>query len=125
MQLFGMEVDFCNLRKETYAQGHSRVPVIEIGTPLEDAMRRDLTINSLFYNIHSEQVEDHLGTGLRDLRDGIIRTPLPPLETFRDDPLRVLRTIRFASRFNYSVVHEIPVAIRDPSISVRVSGSFA
>uniref|UniRef100_A0A803L025 Poly A polymerase head domain-containing protein n=1 Tax=Chenopodium quinoa TaxID=63459 RepID=A0A803L025_CHEQI len=69
------------------------------GTPEEDAYRRDLTINSLFYNINSDSVEDFTGRGITDLKSGKIVTPLPPKETFLDDPLRVLRAIRFGARF--------------------------
>jgi tRNA nucleotidyltransferase (CCA-adding enzyme) len=55
------------------------VPVIEIGTPEQDAFRRDLTINSLFYNINEGKIEDHTGMGINDLKDHILRTPLEPL----------------------------------------------
>lgn len=64
-----------------------------MGTPLEDAERRDLTINSMFYNIQEEKIEDFTGKGLDDLRASIARTPLDPYKTFTDDPLRILRTI--------------------------------
>lgn len=101
--IFGLSVDFVNLRKEVY-QGDSRIPTMTFGTPKEDAERRDICFNALLYNIRTGVVEDWTGRGLKDLRDGIVRTPLPPLTTFLDDPLRVLRCIRFASRFNY-VVH--------------------
>ena len=74
----GLMIDLVNLRSEQYTED-SRVPVIEIGTPTQDAFRRDLTINSLFYNINDEQVEDLTGHGLSDLRTGVIRTPLEPL----------------------------------------------
>ena len=57
--------------------------------------------------------------GLQDLRNGIIRTPLPPRETFIDDPLRVLRCIRFASRYGFEMVPELEDAARDPEIQVR------
>ena len=52
--------------------------------PLQDAERRDLTVNALFYNLNTRTVEDFTGRGLADLRDGVLRTPLPPLETFRE-----------------------------------------
>jgi tRNA nucleotidyltransferase (CCA-adding enzyme) len=68
------------------------------GTATEDAYRRDFTINAMFYNIITEQVEDLTAKGLDDLKNGIIRTPLPALQTFKDDPLRLLRAIRFAGR---------------------------
>ncbi|KAI3649339.1 hypothetical protein MP228_005806, partial [Amoeboaphelidium protococcarum] len=95
---------------------HSRVPHIEFGTPLEDAERRDLAINSLFYNIATEEVEDFLGTGIDDLENGIIRTPLSPFVTFKDDPLRVLRAIRFAARYNFRIVKEIKLAAQERDI---------
>ncbi|KAI0793297.1 hypothetical protein C8Q75DRAFT_713370 [Abortiporus biennis] len=114
--ILGIELDFVNLRSEEYAED-SRIPhQIAFGTPLEDALRRDLTINSLFYNIHTRSVEDHTNKGLEDLREGIIRTPLPPKETFMDDPLRVLRCVRFASRFGFDLADELAVSARDPEI---------
>lgn len=98
--IYGMHIDFVNLRKETYAD--SRIPSIEIGTPEEDAKRRDLTINALFYNINDGEVEDFVG-GLKDLDDYNLRTPIDARQTFLDDPLRMLRIIRFAARYGYDV----------------------
>ena len=103
-------IDFVNLRKEEYTQ-NSRIPTMEFGTPLEDAMRRDLTINSLFYNINLSKVEDFTGRGLDDLKAGIIRTPLKAHQTFLDDPLRILRTFRFAARYGYIIDEEILQAL--------------
>lgn len=106
------------------------------GTPLQDALRRDTTINALFYNVHTRRVEDFTGKvippfrnvpysqlttlrqGLEDLRNGTIRTPLPPRETFLDDPLRVLRCIRFACRYGFDMVPEVEEAAKDPVIQV-------
>ncbi|RPD81576.1 hypothetical protein L226DRAFT_527847 [Lentinus tigrinus ALCF2SS1-7] len=114
--VLGIELDFVNLRSEEYAE-HSRIPTqVAFGTPYQDAVRRDITINALFYNIHSREVEDHTGKGLDDLRSGTIRTPLSPKETFTDDPLRVLRCIRFASRFGFTMVPELQEAAKDPLI---------
>jgi len=90
--LFGIEIDFLQLRSDEY--GTSRIPQIKLGTPEEDAMRRDLTINSLFYNINTNTIEDFTG-GLDDLRNKLIRTPLDVVTTLSDDPLRILRAIRF------------------------------
>ena len=115
VRMFGLDVDLVNLRKETYATD-SRTPQMEFGTAEEDALRRDSTINALFYNIHSSEVEDFTGRGLTDLERKTIKTPLPPLQTFRDDPLRVLRHIRFASRLGFCIDSEDEQAIRDPSI---------
>jgi len=106
VQLFDQWVDFVNLRSETY-QSDSRIPdKIEFGTAKQDALRRDITINSLFYNINEGKVEDFTEKGLEDLKQGLIRTPLDPFITFDDDPLRCLRVIRFASRYNFDVHEE-------------------
>lgn len=107
----GLQLDFVNLRKEIYV-GDSRIPIMTFGTAQEDAERRDITINTLFYNIHTRQVEDFTGLGLSDMKNKIIRTPLAPEKTFLDDPLRVLRCIRFASRFEYEVHQEIQDCFR-------------
>ncbi|UKZ73457.1 hypothetical protein TrVFT333_001104 [Trichoderma virens FT-333] len=101
VKLFGMDLDFVNLRKETYAED-SRNPQMEFGTAEEDALRRDATINALFYNLHTEQIEDFTG-GIRDMEAKTIRTPLEPFQTFMDDPLRVLRLIRFAARLGFTI----------------------
>jgi tRNA nucleotidyltransferase/poly(A) polymerase len=101
VKLFGMDLDFVNLRKETYADD-SRNPQMEFGTAEEDALRRDATINALFYNLHTEQIEDFTG-GIRDMEAKIIKTPLEPFQTFMDDPLRILRLIRFAARLGFTI----------------------
>lgn len=60
-------------------------------------------MNSMFYNINEDKIEDYCKTGLQDLKNGICRTPLDPYKTFNDDPLRILRTFRFASRYNFEI----------------------
>ncbi|KAI3436203.1 hypothetical protein D9Q98_002257 [Chlorella vulgaris] len=112
MKVHGLWIDLVNLRSEEYAD-HSRIPTMMFGTPEQDAQRRDFTINSLFYNINSGVVEDFTKQGLADLRDGIIRTPLQPKETFMDDPLRVLRAVRFASRFGFELEEGLLEAAAD------------
>src|SRR5690606_32173777 len=69
----GVPIDFVNLRSETYSD--SRIPEMKIGTPQEDALRRDLTINSLFFNINTGEIEDYVG-GMKDLENKIARTPM-------------------------------------------------
>jgi tRNA nucleotidyltransferase (CCA-adding enzyme) len=123
VKLFGLDVDFVHLRSESYTEG-SRIPTIAFGTPKEDASRRDLTINSLFYNIHTGKIEDFLEMGLSDLENGIIRTPLDPFDTFKDDPLRILRTIRFASRFEFTIIDQIRDAVKNPVIRVHITTNF-
>ncbi|PNY29993.1 CCA tRNA nucleotidyltransferase, mitochondrial [Tolypocladium capitatum] len=101
VRMFGLDLDFVNLRRETYASD-SRNPHMEFGTAEEDALRRDATINALFYNLYTGCVEDFT-SGLPDMATRTIRTPLDPLQTFTDDPLRVLRLVRFASRLQFTI----------------------
>ncbi|RAL14851.1 tRNA adenylyltransferase [Aspergillus homomorphus CBS 101889] len=114
--IFGLDVDLVNLRKETYT-ADSRNPQMEFGTAEEDALRRDATINALFYNLNESKVEDLTRRGLQDMQDQIIRTPLEPYQTFQDDPLRVLRLIRFASRLGYRIHPETEAAMQNAHIS--------
>lgn len=115
-RILGLECDFVQLRSEVYADG-SRIPSeVRIGTPLEDAERRDITINTLFYNVHTQSVEDWTGKGMDDLANHRIRTPLPPLQTFYDDPLRILRCLRFASRFGYALDKELTECLGDETL---------
>jgi tRNA nucleotidyltransferase/poly(A) polymerase len=113
MKLYGINIDFVNLRKESYTD--SRIPVMEFGTPQEDAQRRDLTINAMFYNINSEEIEDFVG-GILDLELKIARTPIDPIQTFIDDPLRILRVIRFAAKYDLSVGPELIYACHDERV---------
>ncbi|KIX04439.1 uncharacterized protein Z518_05307 [Rhinocladiella mackenziei CBS 650.93] len=114
-KMFGIEVDFVNLRKEVYNE-ESRHPQMEFGTAEEDALRRDATVNALFYNLDTQTVEDFTKQGLEDMEKKIIRTPLAPHQTFRDDPLRVLRLIRFACRLGYEIEPASKEAMKDKSI---------
>ena len=115
VRICGLDIDLVNLRKETYTE-QSRNPQMEFGTPEEDALRRDATINAMFYNLSSSQVEDFTQRGLEDMKNHIIRTPLDPYQTFRDDPLRVLRLIRFATRFGYKIDQAAETAMSNPEI---------
>ena len=91
-------IDFVNLRCEEKDK---------IGTPLSDAERRDLSINSLFYNINEQKVEDFTNKGINDLINGIIETPIEAEITFRDDPLRILRMLRFALKYKFRIGNNI------------------
>ncbi|KAF3330954.1 putative CCA tRNA nucleotidyltransferase 2 isoform X1 [Carex littledalei] len=115
MRIYDIWIDFVNLRSETYAE-NSRIPTMKFGTAEEDAYRRDLTINSLFYNINNSSIEDLTGRGVKDLKSGLIVTPLPPKATFMDDPLRVLRAIRFGARFGFLLDEELKKAASDEEV---------
>jgi tRNA nucleotidyltransferase/poly(A) polymerase len=109
-------IDFVNLRAEEYTQD-SRIPdLMRIGSPAEDAFRRDLTINSLFYNVNNGQVEDWTGRGFDDLRRGVVSTPLAPLTTLLDDPLRTLRSVRFAARLRFTMDDALIEAAKDDRV---------
>lgn len=90
----GMNIEFVTARRESY-DPNSRKPNVEPATLEEDAARRDFTVNALLRNLHDGQLSDPTGLGLADLNAKLLRTPLDPVRTFRDDPLRMLRAIRF------------------------------
>ena len=117
--ILGFDVDLVNLRKERYTDD-SRNPTVEFGTAEEDAFRRDSTINAMFYNLQTSEVEDFTGRGFQDMERKVIKTPLAPLQTFRDDPLRVLRSIRFASRLMYEIAPEDEMAMKDRTIKAAL-----
>lgn len=122
-RIFGLDIDLVNLRKETYTDD-SRNPQIEMGTPAEDALRRDATVNALFYNIHTDMIEDFTGKGLQDMENKIIRTPMAPFQTFKDDPLRVLRLIRFASRLGYIIDRDTEEAMKIEDIKAALKAKI-
>lgn len=113
--VLGIDIDLVNLRKETYDED-SRNPQMEFGTPEEDALRRDATVNAMFFNLNTQELEDFTGHGITDMHKKILRTPLEPYQTFIDDPLRVLRLIRFASRLGWSIESTTLEAMQHPDI---------
>lgn len=106
----GVNVELVTARRESYEEA-SRKPHVEPGTLEDDVLRRDFTINTLLEHLHTGGILDLTGRGLADLKAGVIRTPLDPVITFRDDPLRMLRAVRFATRFRFRVEPEVYQAI--------------
>lgn len=107
----GHIVEFVSARAESYP-ALSRKPDVRTATLDEDLRRRDFTINTLLMDFDGN-VEDRIGVAMPDLRAGIIRTPAPPAVTFEDDPLRMLRAVRFAAVLGFTLDPEIVQAMRE------------
>ena len=122
----GIEVEFVGARKESYHRD-SRKPIVEDGTLEEDQLRRDFTINAMAFSLCKEDfgaLVDPFG-GIRDLASGIIRTPLQPEQTYSDDPLRMLRAIRFAAQLStpehpFTIVLESLQAMRTMASRLKI-----
>ena len=113
------DLEFVSARKESYNK-LSRNPIVSEGNLAEDLARRDFTINTLAINIHSMGDIIDLHNGIEDIKKKIIRTPLDPSITYSDDPLRMLRAIRFASRFNFKIENVSFDAIKENSERLEI-----
>lgn len=111
VKVAGTPIELVTARAEAY-DPTSRKPVqVEPTSLREDALRRDFTINTLLENLHTGEVIDLLGCALSDLQARLIRTPRPPQETFHEDPLRMLRAVRFAVQLGFTIEPETREAI--------------
>lgn len=97
------EIEMVQTRREQYTKETSRCPEVCFGSIEDDCYRRDFTVNSLYYDITRRKMVDITGLGIPDMQAGLLRTPLDPDATFNDDPVRILRGLRFANRFGWKI----------------------
>lgn len=117
----GMDIEFVGARRESYA-ADSRKPAVAPGSIEDDQRRRDFTINALAIGLNKEDFGQLIDPfeGVSDLQLGIIRTPLDPAQTFSDDPLRMLRAIRFATQLSFNIHPETWLGIIESAERIRI-----
>jgi len=116
-----LELEFVGARKESYSED-SRKPSVEIGTIEDDQKRRDFTINAMAISLNKENFGELIDPfdGLLDLEKKILRTPLEPHQTYSDDPLRMMRAIRFATTLDFKIEEHSLKAIRDEAERMKI-----
>jgi len=116
-----LELEFVGARKESYSED-SRKPSVEIGTIEDDQKRRDFTINAMAISLNKENFGALIDPfdGLLDLEKKILRTPLEPHQTYSDDPLRMMRAIRFATTLDFKIEEHSLKAIRDEAERMKI-----
>lgn len=121
LKYHGQEIEFVGARRESYSHD-SRKPVVEDGTLDDDLDRRDFTINALAVCLNSARYGELVDRfdGLLDLEDGIIATPLDPDVTFSDDPLRMMRCVRFSTQLNFQIEDETEQALARNAERIRI-----
>jgi poly(A) polymerase len=119
LRVSGIDVELITARRESY-ESASRKPTVESATLEEDALRRDFTVNTLLRNIHTDELRDPLGTGLSDLKGKVLRTPLDPRATFHDDPLRMLRAVRFRWQLGFHPAPGLYEAVKEEAARLRI-----
>lgn len=114
------EIEVVQTRKEQYTDANSRNPEVCFGSLQDDCERRDLTINSLYQNVTTGEILDMTGRGVDDIRNHRIQTPMAPEETYNDDPIRILRTLRFAVRYGWEIPDELWAAMKDNASRMKI-----